>query len=280
MKKIIAALVILACVVVVAVAAGPFGIFGNRRGGNCGPNGCQVAPAPQPEPAPQLASQRVIGGDVPMPKPKPKAEPKKAVCNCTGPENCTCVGGCACEQCAAKEEETNFGLSWAKLTGEQKITMNGHEITMQHAMSVMDGQIPDDSKKLRLVVIGTPEHRKPVQDAYLKMDQEFKDRVAPWFVAHDHYSLKDTTTGETIYVASGKPTVYLQCPTGKVLHRQDDFTGFGDFEAIRKAVKEYDAKKDPDLRKSPAPAAPNSNHALFLLGAGAAAFLVYHAKKK
>jgi hypothetical protein len=49
-------------------------------------------------------------------------------------------------------------------------------------------------------------------------------------------------------VTSGSPTIYLQAPDGKVLHRQDDYRP-GDLGAIRKAIARYDAKKDPDARR-------------------------------
>jgi hypothetical protein len=92
--------------------------------------------------------------------------------------------------------------------------------------------------------------------------------------------LKDGVTGQTLFKVDGRPTVYLQAPDGKVLHRQDDFKGPDDFQAIRKAIKSYDAGKDVDLRKTPAPddkkaptpAAPAISPWL-LIGGAAALFL-------
>ena len=54
------------------------------------------------------------------------------------------------------------------------------------------------------------------------------------------------------FVTAGTPTVYLQAPDGKVLHRQDNYSP-GDFQAIRKAIDKYDAKRDPDVRQASAP---------------------------
>ena len=53
------------------------------------------------------------------------------------------------------------------------------------------------------------------------------------------------------FVTTGKPTIYVQAPDGKVLHRQDDYQGGAPelAEAIRRIDPNYDPKKDFDLRK-------------------------------
>lgn len=152
--------------------------------------------------------------------------------------------------------EPNFGVDREKVAPVSRVTLNGREITRDKAIQVIEqSKIPDDSKKFRLVVIGAEADRKRVTDAWASVEPAVKDRFAVWSVPPDHWSLKDGETGEPVFKATGSPTVYCQAPGGKSLHRQDDFTGPQDFEAIRKAVKKYDAAADPDLRK-PAPKTP------------------------
>lgn len=151
----------------------------------------------------------------------------------------------------------NFGMDWTP-QGPAKITRHDkhgdREITRATAIKEMAAHdIPDDSKKLRLTVIGDTATRKPVMDQWASVEAELKDRVVAWSVPPDHWSLKDTDTGAQVFKANGSPTVYLQAPGGQVLHRQDD--GVGAVEAVRKAIKKYDADKDPDLRK-PSPVVP------------------------
>ena len=50
---------------------------------------------------------------------------------------------------------------------------------------------------------------------------------------------------------SGKPTIYIQTGTGKVLHRQDEYDGPGPLSGAIRRAKSYDASKDADLRKEP-----------------------------
>jgi hypothetical protein len=168
----------------------------------------------------------------------------------------------------------NHGVDLSKI-GPSRCMMNGREVTMEHALGVVGGQIPDDSQKLRLTVIGTQEKRQPVITALAQLEPELRNRIVPWSVPADHWSLKDTATGQTAFKADGAPTVYLQAPDGKVLHRQDDWRGPDDFQAIRKAVKAYDAKKDPDLRKADQAASSTSTFPLWLIAiAGAVVFFL------
>lgn len=123
--------------------------------------------------------------------------------------------------------------------------------------------IPDDSKKLRVSIIGTKEQRKPVVDAV-----KDEANIVVWQCEPDHWSLTDTETGKRIFRTDGTPTVYVQAPDGKVLHRQDD--GREIVGAIRKASKGYQSDLDPDLRKPVAPPAtpiaPSSLPALVVFG--------------
>lgn len=147
-------------------------------------------------------------------------------------------------------QDKNFGVDESKIV-QNRITYNGREITMAEALDAIGVELPDDSKKFRLTVIGSDVERKTVIDAFNDLEPSLKERISAWSVPPDHWSLKDLQTGKVAFKNDGHPTIYLQGPDGKSLHRQDDFMGPADLEAIRRAVKAYDATKDQDLRKVP-----------------------------
>ncbi len=218
MKKI--ALFTFAAFAVATVAvAGPFRL----RLFRCGPSGCDAQPM-------YLAQE----ADQSEPIEQPKQPTDKAV----------------------DVSVENHGVEFSKIK-DGCCLLNGRPVTMEQAIGVVSGQIPDDSKKFRLTVIGADGQRKPVVDAFSQVEREVKERIVIWDVPPDHWSLKDNATGKTVFKVDGAPTVYLQAPDGKVLHRQDDWSGVDDFQAIRKAMKAYDSSKDPDFRKpNPEPKKP------------------------
>lgn len=181
-------------------------------------------------------------------------------------------------------KELNFGVDLDKIEAH-KVTLNGRSISCERAIERIGNHVPDDRNKIRLVVIGTPAEREPVARAWENADQSLRDRVSPWFCSADHWSLRDTTTGEMRFQADGHPTIYLLAPDGESLGRMNGFTAAQDVEAIRKAVKKYDADKDADLRKplipkkdeaKKTPDPSETNHAkpiAFALGCGVGALL-------
>lgn len=137
----------------------------------------------------------------------------------------------------------DFGMDWSKI-GKGGYAINGQNCSKEKAYQAVQQGLPDDANKLRFTVIGQQTERGPV----IKDLASFPDvaqRVLPWSVDKNHWSLKDNVTGEPLFETSGKPTIYLQAPDGEVLYRENDYRGFQDFEAIRKAIKDYDARKDP-----------------------------------
>ena len=153
----------------------------------------------------------------------------------------------------------NFGVDPDKLGNGARFELNGQRVSKQQVFDALQDKIPEDAKKLRVTVIGSAVERQRVIDAYASLEASLRERLTLWSVPPDHWSLTDTTNGTPIFRTDGKPTLYVQAPDGKVLHRQDDFAGAQDLEAIRKAVKNYDASRDPDLRKpapTPLPPAP------------------------
>jgi hypothetical protein len=201
---------------------------------------------------------------------KGKAAPKakKAGCGCNGPAcDCgpaacpckrggkPCSGGCDCLVAAPppRAKWQTSGVDKDKIDGEPRILRRGREISRAQAMSLVEGkELPDDAAKQRLTVIGPEADRRKVLD-----DLERAPELAPFKgkLAVQSYDPANWAVERSGFVTGGKPTIYVQAPSGKVLHRQDDYEGGAPAlaEAIRKADPSYDPAKDPDLRK-PAPA--------------------------
>lgn len=189
---------------------------------------------------------------------------------------------------AVDKPDNLFGVDWDRIKPEE-CSKNGKKITIEQAYESVGGQIPDDKGKLRLVCIGTAAECKPVIDAWNLTEEVLRSRVCSWFVPADHWSLKDTMTGELRFKADGKPTVYLLAPGGQSLHRQDGWTSAQDVEAIRKGVKAYDTAKDPDLRKTPlksdpkkGPAGPGQDATVApgIVALGALALILFLGKRR
>lgn len=183
----------------------------------------------------------------------------------------------------------NFGLDLSKLTpaATPRYLLGGKEIDWREAYEFVEKGLPDDRNKLRFTVIGTEAERKPVWDAWLAAENaDLRDKMLPWFVAADHWSVKD------LGFAPGHPAIYTQSPDGKVLGRAEEYKPEV-WGAIRKAVADYDSRRDPPLlppllpkkpdepkpddkkplQPSPSPALPEIPLPLILLG-GAAVLII------
>lgn len=144
----------------------------------------------------------------------------------------------------------NFGVDTDKLNGhDEAYHLNGTPVSEAQARKALaDGGIPDDAARLRLTVIGPANLTTRVVDDLARSPAlaEWKNRLVPQCYLPEHWSV-----GRAGFVTSGKPTIYVQAPDGKVLHRQDDYDDGpeGLARALRRADPNYDARKDPDLRK-------------------------------
>jgi hypothetical protein len=148
----------------------------------------------------------------------------------------------------------NFGVDTDKLSGHraESYRINGRSASRaQVQQALADNRVPDDAGRLRLTAIGEPAltARVAADVAGAPALAEWKDRLVVHGYPPDHWAV-----ARAGYVAAGRPTIYLQAPAGKVLHRQDDYADgpAGLARALRRADPNYDAKKDPDLRPSPA----------------------------
>lgn len=171
---------------------------------------------------------------------------------------CGCQPQCECDpQCGCVSGATpcqngcfqNFGVDQTKLGGPEAYKINGKPVTKAQAeQAIKGGQVPDDAHKLRLTVIGPEAERKQVLAdlAALPALAEWKDKLLVQAYPPDHWAV-----AQAGFVTSGKPTVYLQAPDGKVLHRQDDYQdgAAGLAKALRKADPDYKPDKDKDQRK-------------------------------
>jgi hypothetical protein len=155
------------------------------------------------------------------------------------------------EMQAGADAVTNYGVDTGRLNGhrEESYRLNGEAASREQArQAIGDPRLPDDAGRLRLTVIGDPQAtaRVTADVAQAPMLAEWKDRLVVQSYAPEHW-----TVARSGFVTSGKPTIYLQAPTGQVLHRQDDYAdgAEGLARALRRADPAYDAKKDPDLRQ-------------------------------
>lgn len=208
------------------------------------------------------------------------AEPKRCPYGCSARCECGCNQGEPC-RCASRgpdgvwrpyqpakpvivgpvvgpvvdnSRSKDFGVERDKIGPDTKITRQGKVISRDDAVKLLKGGSPssslsDDSRKARLTVIGAEADRKKVL-ADIESDPALKAVVAERCLVTayppDHWAVAGMG-----FVTTGTPTIYLQAPTGKVLHRQDDYEGGAArlVEAIRKADATYQPKKDPDLTK-------------------------------
>lgn len=151
---------------------------------------------------------------------------------------------------ARSTRDPNFGVDTDKLNGhDESYRLNGTPISQAQARQALaGGAIPDDAGRLRLTVIGAADLTARVADDLARSPAlaEWKTRLVPQCYAPEHWSV-----ARAGFVTTGKPTIYLQAPDGKVLHRQDDYDDGpeGLARALRRADPSYDARKDPDLRK-------------------------------
>jgi hypothetical protein len=144
----------------------------------------------------------------------------------------------------------NYGVDLERLSGarEERYRLNGLPVSRDRARhALIGGNVPDDAGRLRLTVIGDTSSAAAVTRdlASAPTLAPWKDRLVVQSYPPSHWAV--TKAG---FHTTGKPTVYVQAPSGKVLHRQDDYAdgAEGLAQALRRADPNYDPTKDPDLR--------------------------------
>lgn len=155
----------------------------------------------------------------------------------------------------------NFGVATERLRSDNTYSYCGKKVDWKSIQAIFgDDRLEDDSKKLRLTVIGGKEECDRVLTdlkTHPKLS-EFSNRFAV-------QSYRPGTWPTEVYRDAGKGPFYLsvQLPAdsrgrGKELHSQKAYDGPDSLaialaEAVRRADPNYDPSKTPDLRKPPAP---------------------------
>lgn len=163
----------------------------------------------------------------------------------------------------AKAETENFGVDWSKINGkdgpEYWLTIDGkrRRVSKWECEQILERKnLVDDSGKLRLTIIGSDAQRKPVLDALAAIPAREQFLVQDY--APDHWAVRSVG-----FDCDGAPSIYLQLPDGRVLHRQASFLGRDQLASamdaavhlagqLRRPDPNYDPKKDPDILKKPA----------------------------
>jgi hypothetical protein len=176
----------------------------------------------------------------------------------------------------------NFGLVQEQIRAGDHYSLNGREVSREQVQQVLgdgDKKVPDDSKKLRLTVIGDKAWQSVVDDvSRTEALAPWRDKVVAAWYPPDHWAVMRQG-----FRTDGRPTIYVQAPDGTVLHRQDDYRGGAAelAEVLRKLDPSYRPDKDRDRRKPDLlggllPRVPWSVPAVLL---GAAALLVIFRRK-
>ena len=158
---------------------------------------------------------------------------------------------------AAQLAVPNFGIMQAKLNGTTAHhSINGQAVSETDAMAALQGKLTDDSQKLRLTIIGPESLRRPVLVDFESNPNlaALKDKVLVQSYDPSHWAVANAG-----FRTTGQPSIYLQAPDGKVLHRQDEYRGPDELaEAIRKADPNYKPELDPDLNKNTPHSVPST----------------------
>jgi hypothetical protein len=145
----------------------------------------------------------------------------------------------------------NFGIQLdpnEKPTTDPKYELNGKPATKDQVLQAFESKAGDQSTKLRLTVIGPKQTRQVVLED-LKKTPDLQG-VLKDFLLQD-YDPEDWEVSRSGFYTKGAPTIYVQAPSGKVLHRQDNYTGADDLAAVlRKANDQYKPEADPNLSKA------------------------------
>lgn len=171
-------------------------------------------------------------------------------CNCAdAPKPCSCCCTCKKKKEQANAKIINYGVDVEKLTAARfGYKINGRQASREEVLDLIQNGIPDDRHKLRLTIIGSEEECRRVLDDLEKHPElaACKNLVLVQSYRPTHWAVRDVG-----FVTTGHPTIYLQAPDGRVLHRQDDYQGGAErlSLAIRKADPSYRPDKDPDLTK-------------------------------
>lgn len=154
-----------------------------------------------------------------------------------------------CPLPATEQPVLNFGLVTSKINQKgPRYLIGDKEVSREQARkAVQTGTLEDDSHKLRVTVFGSPAKTKPVAEAIAASDVGSKVLV-------QQYQPDDPMVKGLGFKTEADPTVYVQAPEGKVLHRsRGPLDPQAAVQQVRKANSGYDPNKDPDVNNPPGP---------------------------
>src|SRR5579864_4944052 len=130
------------------------------------------------------------------------------------------------------------GVVWDKVKGGNSYSVCGQKVGKEEATALLTeaSEVPNDAKKLRLTLIGSPEECKSVLDTLAKASAT--DNVVCQSYRPDDWALRPG------FVTKGHPSIYLESPDGKVLLRQQGLDA-NTVAAVRKASPDYSPARDP-----------------------------------
>lgn len=154
-----------------------------------------------------------------------------------------------CQPVRTPDRIQNFGLDRSHIKDKERYMVNGHDVSGPEALKALtEKTLPNDKDYLRLTIIGPEELRKQVRHDLESSPElsEFNKRYLVQDYAPDNWAVKDA------FVITGQPSIYLQSPDGRVLHRQDDYRDgpAGLAMALRRADPNYSPAGDRDARKA------------------------------
>lgn len=136
--------------------------------------------------------------------------------------------------------------------GKGGFSVNGAPVDRQSAFHSLMGNtgaagIRDDSTLMRVSVIGSDADRQRVMSD-LKSNAALKALATSVLVTE--FKPESWAVKGLGFVQDGRPTIYIQAPGGGVVHRQDEYDGPEQLAGAIRRAKDYDPKKDADLRKA------------------------------
>ena len=146
----------------------------------------------------------------------------------------------------------NYGLESDKIgVNGERYRINGRDVSSKEAKRIIGGtDLKDDSSKPRFTVIGPDADRQRVL-ADLQTHPALAQYKDQWVVQDypaDHWAVKNVG-----FAVGGRPSIYLQSPSGKVILRRDSYEGGAEelAQALRRTDPKYDPAKDPSGKPQP-----------------------------
>lgn len=151
----------------------------------------------------------------------------------------------------------NPGVNWRRVQKETPGYRIGSRIVSEaEAMAELKPQpkLPDDSAMPSLTIIGTRAERAAVEQA-IRSDSTL--RAIAKSVLVQSYDPDDVMVAKYGFVTTGRPSIYMTAPSGKVLFRAEEYPGVDTLAAAiaagvddccppRKPKPDYDPVRDPD----------------------------------